>query len=132
MRGGEYMKKVISTKGAPAAIGPYSQGIASEGKFLIISGQLPIDPATGNFPGEDIASQTEQSLKNIEAILCEAGYTVEDVVETTVMLSDIADFAAMNEVYAKHFTENCPARCAFQVAALPRNAKVEIRAVACK
>lgn len=126
------MKNIISTENAPAAIGPYSQGVATSGQFVTVSGQLPIDPATGAFAGEDIASQTEQSLKNIEAILKEAGYSVEDVVETTVMLSDIADFAAMNEVYAKHFTQNCPARCAFQVAALPRNAKVEIRAVACK
>ena len=132
MRGGEVMKNIISTENAPAAIGPYSQGVATSGQFVIVSGQLPIDPATGAFAGEDIASQTEQSLKNIEAILKEAGYSVEDVVETTVMLSDIADFAAMNEVYAKHFTQNCPARCAYQVAALPRNAKVEIRAVACK
>ncbi len=121
--------KAISTAAAPAAIGPYSQGIQA-GNIVFVSGQLPIDPATGEFAGADIAAQTEQSLKNIEAILAEAGGTMKDVVKTTVLLADIAEFGAMNEVYAKFFTGTCPARAAFQVAALPKGAKVEIEAIA--
>lgn len=126
------MKKVIFTDKAPAAIGPYSQAIEAGG-FLYISGQLPVDPATGNFAGEDIASQTAQSLKNISAILAEAGLTMDSVVKTTVFLQDMNEFAAMNEVYAGFFTGACPARAAVQVARLPKDAKVEIEAVAiCK
>ncbi len=121
----------IATSAAPAAIGPYSQAIKA-GNTLYISGQLPIDPATGAFPCDCIQAQTEQSLKNIVAILAEAGMTTADVVKTTVLLADIADFAAMNEVYAKFFTGTCPARAAFQVAALPKGAKVEIEAIAVK
>ncbi len=121
----------IETVNAPAAIGPYSQAIQA-GNTFYISGQLPIDPATGVFPGDDISVQTEQSLKNLAAILEEAGMTMANVVKTTVLLSDIADFAAMNAVYAKFFTGTCPARAAFQVAALPKAAKVEIEAVAVK
>lgn len=124
-------KNVISTTNAPAAIGPYSQGIAA-GETIYVSGQLPIDPATGAFAGEDIASQTEQSLKNIKAILEEAGCGMDRVVKTTVLLKDIKDFGAMNEVYAKFFTGDCPARAAFQVAALPKDALVEIEAIAVK
>jgi len=124
-------KKVISTTNAPAAIGPYSQGIAA-GDTIYVSGQLPIDPATGAFAGDDIASQTEQSLKNIQSILEEAGCGMDRVVKTTVLLKDIKDFGAMNEVYAKFFTGDCPARAAFQVAALPKDALVEIEAVAVK
>ena len=120
----------ISTTNAPAAIGPYSQAVRAPGVSINISGQLPIDPATGEFAGDTIEEQTEQSLRNIAAILKEAGATMADVVETTVILADIADFAAMNEVYAKFFTEPYPARAAFQAAALPRGAKVEIKAVA--
>ena len=120
----------IATTNAPAAIGPYSQAIRALGVSINISGQLPIDPATGEFAGETIEEQTEQSLKNIAAILKEAGATMADVVETTVILADIADFAAMNEVYGKFFAEPYPARAAFQAAALPRGAKVEIKAVA--
>lgn len=124
------MKKIITTADAPAAIGPYSQGVAAQGKTIYISGQLPIDPKSGEFAGEDIASQTEQSLKNIEAILRAEGMTMENVVKTTVLLQDIADFGAMNEVYAGYFKEECPARAAYQVAALPRKALVEIEAIA--
>ena len=126
------MKEVIATAAAPAAIGPYSQGVAASGKIVFVSGQLPIDPATGAFAAEDIQGQTEQSLKNIGAILAEAGYGYEDVVKTTVLLADIADFGPMNEVYARFFTGACPARAAFAVKGLPKGAKVEIEAIAVK
>ncbi|MDD3253138.1 MAG: RidA family protein [Lachnospiraceae bacterium] len=126
------MKEIISTNQAPAAIGPYSQGVAVQGRTVYVSGQLPIDPATGNFAGDTIEAQTEQSLKNVQAILKQSGMEMSDVAKTTVLLKDIADFAAMNAVYAKFFTENCPARAAFQVAALPKDALVEIEAIAAK
>jgi len=123
------MKEVISTANAPAAIGPYSQAIKA-GQTLYISGQLPIDPATGTFAAGNIKGQTEQSLKNLGAILEQAGYSFADVVKTTVLLADIADFAPMNEVYAKYFEGDCPARAAFAVRDLPKGALVEIEAVA--
>ena len=123
------MKQVIATATAPAAIGPYSQAIKA-GETLYISGQLPIDPATGEFAAQDIQGQTEQSLKNIGAILEEAGYAFPDVVKVTVLLADIADFGPMNQVYAKYFTGDCPARAAFAVRDLPKGARVEIEAVA--
>lgn len=123
--------KEIKTKQAPAAIGPYSQGISAE-NIAFVSGQLPIDPATGEFAGNDIASQTRQSLKNVQAILAENGMTMADVTKTTVLLADIAEFAEMNQVYAEFFAEPFPARAAFEVAALPKNAKVEIEAIAVK
>lgn len=122
-------KKVISTANAPAAIGPYSQGIQKNG-MVFVSGQLPIDPKTGEFAGADIASQAEQSLKNVQAVLEEAGLTLEDVVKTTVFLKDINDFAGMNEVYARYFAGECPARSAVQVAAIPKGALVEIEVIA--
>ena len=121
----------LNTKNAPAAIGPYSQAIQA-GSTVYVSGQLPIDPATGAFAGADIAAQTHQSLKNIKSILAEAGMDLSNVVKTTVLLSDIANFGAMNEVYAEYFTAPYPARAAFQVAALPKNALVEIECVAVK
>lgn len=121
----------IHTENAPAAIGPYSQAIQA-GNTVYVSGQLPIDPATGAFAGADIAAQTRQSLTNIRSILAEAGYSMTDVVKTTVLLADIADFAAMNAVYAEFFTAPFPARAAFQVAALPKNALVEIECAAVK
>ena len=124
------MKKIVTTE-APAAIGPYSQGISAE-NIAFVSGQLPIDPATGEFAGNDIASQTRQSLKNVQAILAENGITMADVTKTTVLLADIAEFAEMNQVYAEFFAEPFPARAAFEVAALPKNAKVEIEAIAVK
>jgi 2-iminobutanoate/2-iminopropanoate deaminase len=127
-----FMSKVIHTEKAPAAIGPYSQAIAVSGEFIFVSGQLPVVPEKGEFAGDDIASQTEQSLKNIRSILQAAGADMENVVKTTVLLKDIGDFAAMNEVYAKFFTKDCPARAAFQVAALPKGALVEIEAIAVK
>lgn len=123
------MNKPIHTQGAPAAIGPYSQAVQA-GSLLFVSGQLPLDPATGAFAGEDIASQTRQSLTNVRNILEAAGYSCADVVKTTVLLADIADFAAMNAVYAEFFTENCPARAAFAVKDLPKGALVEIEAIA--
>lgn len=121
----------IHTENAPAAIGPYSQAIQA-GNTVYVSGQLPIDPATGAFAGADIAAQTRQSLTNIRSILAGAGYSMTDVVKTTVLLADITDFAAMNAVYAEFFTAPFPARAAFQVAALPKNALVEIECVAVK
>ena len=123
--------KEIKTEQAPAAIGPCSQGISAE-NIAFVSGQLPIDPATGEFAGNDIASQTRQSLKNVQAILAENGMTMADVTKTTVLLADIAEFAEMNQVYAEFFAEPFPARAAFEVAALPKNAKVEIEAIAVK
>lgn len=121
-------KKVISTSGAPAAIGPYSQAIKA-GSFVYTSGQIPINPATGELIG-DIKEATDQSLKNVKAILEEAGTSMDKVVKTVVFLADMNDFAAMNEVYAKYFTENPPARSCVQVAKLPKGARVEIEAVA--
>ena len=102
------MNTPIHTPNAPAANGPYSQAIQT-GNMLFVSGQIPIDPATGVFAGEDIATQTRQSLTNVSNILAAAGYTLNDVVKTTVLLADIADFATMNAVYAEFFTENKPA-----------------------
>lgn len=122
-------KKVISTKNAPAAIGPYSQGVDSGGT-VYVSGQLPIDPKTGEFAGEDIASQARQSLENVQAVLAEAGLTLGHVVKATVFLKDMGDFAAMNGVYAQYFTENCPARSAVQIVALPKDALIEIEVIA--
>ena len=123
------MKQVIHTNNAPAAIGPYSQAIKA-GNMLFISGQIPVDPATGDFAGADIETQTRQSLTNVKAILAEAGLGLENVVKTTVFLKDMNDFAAMNGVYSEFFTENCPARAAVQVAKLPKDALVEIEAIA--
>ncbi len=123
------MNQTVHTDNAPKAIGPYSQAIKA-GNTVYVSGQLPVDPKTGEFAGDDIKTQTKQSLTNIENILKAAGSGMENVVKTTVLLSDIADFAAMNEVYATFFKEPFPARAAFQVAAIPKGAKVEIEAVA--
>lgn len=123
------MKKVVATTNAPGAIGPYSQAIIA-GDTMFISGQLPIDPATGNFAGDDVKAQTKQSLANIKAILESEGLTMNNVVKTTVLLQNMGDFAAMNGVYGEFFTENCPARAAFEVAKLPKDALVEIEAVA--
>lgn len=123
------MNQAVHTDNAPAAIGPYSQAVKA-GNTIYVSGQLPVDPATGEFAGDDIKAQTKQSLTNIRNILKEAGAGMENVVKTTVLLSDIGDFAAMNEVYATFFKEPFPARAAFQVAAIPKGAKVEIEAIA--
>ena len=123
------MKKVLATEKAPAAIGPYSQGMRC-GDMVFISGQLPINPATGAFAGEDIASQTRQALTNIRAILESDGPTMANIVKTTVLLKNISDFSAMNEVYAEFFEGAYPARAAFEVAALPKDSLIEIEAVA--
>ncbi|WP_026890085.1 RidA family protein [Lacrimispora aerotolerans] len=123
------MKKVLATENAPAAIGPYSQGMRC-GDMVFISGQLPIDPTTGVFAGEDIASQTRQALTNIRAILKSDGLTMANIVKTTVLLKNISDFSAMNEVYAEFFEGAYPARAAFEVAALPKDSLIEIEAVA--
>ena len=126
------MGKIISTPNAPAAIGPYSQATALD-SLIFTSGQLPIDPATGNFPSDNIEEQTKQSLLNVKAILEAEGSGMEKILKTTVFLTDIADFSAMNSVYATFFPEGCcPARSAVQVAALPKNAKVEIEVIAQK
>lgn len=122
-------KEAIHTEKAPAAIGPYSQAVRAH-NTIYVSGQIPIDPATGAFAGEDIMTQTQQSLTNIREILAAAGAGMENVVKTTVLLADIRDFAAMNEVYSTFFSEPYPARAAFQAAALPKGALVEIEAVA--
>ena len=116
---------ILSTDKAPGAIGPYSQAIQA-GNAIYVSGQLPIDAKTGAFPADDIAAQTRQSLENIKVILEEAGCTMGDVVKSTVLLKDISDFGAMNAVYGEYFSKPYPARAAFQVGALPKDARVEI------
>lgn len=122
------MKKAIATTAAPGAIGPYSQAIDA-GSFVFVSGQIPVDPATGTVP-EGITAQSQQSLRNLTAILKEAGMTTANVVKTTVFLADIADFAAMNAEYAKAFSEPFPARSAVAVRDLPKGVLVEIEAIA--
>lgn len=124
-------KTVIATKNAPSAIGPYSQGVSTE-EMVFTSGQLPINPADGVLVTDDIAKATTQSLENVKAILSEANTDLDHVIKTTVFLTDLNDFAAMNAVYGEYFKENCPARSCFQVAKLPMGATVEIEAVAVK
>ena len=123
------MKEIISTENAPGAIGPYSQAIKT-GNMVFCSGQIPLDTKTGEFVSDKIAEQTEQVLKNLSAVLEAAGSNLNNVVKTTVFLSDMNDFAAMNEVYAKFFSENKPARATVQAARLPRDARVEIDCIA--
>jgi 2-iminobutanoate/2-iminopropanoate deaminase len=123
------MKQSITTKNAPAAIGPYSQAIKT-GNLVFLSGQLGINPETGTFVQGFVVEQTEQIFKNIKAVLTEANLTLDNVVKTTVFLSDMADFSAMNDVYAKHFEEPYPARSAVAVKTLPKNALVEIEVIA--
>ena len=125
------MKKVIATTNAPAAIGPYSQAV-QVGNMLFASGQLGIDPATGNFVEGAVKEQTAQAFKNVKAILTEAGLDISDVVKTTVFLADIGDFGAMNEVYASQFEGAFPARSAVAVKTLPKNGLVEIEVIAVK
>lgn len=124
------MKTQIATEKAPAAIGPYSQAIDA-GPFVYISGQIPVNPATGEIP-EGITAQTAQSLANVKAILAQAGLTVDNVVKTTVFLSDMANFVPMNEVYAQVFTAPFPARSAVAVRELPKQVLVEIEVIAAK
>lgn len=123
------MKQQINTAAAPAAIGPYSQAIEANG-IVFVSGQLPINPATGAFAEGGIKELTRQSLTNMKAILAEAGLTMANVVKTTVFLADMADFAEMNEVYASFFEGVCPARSAVAVKTLPKEARVEIECIA--
>lgn len=122
-------KEIISTPDAPAAIGPYSQAVKANG-FLFVSGQIPIVPAIGEIAAADITGQTKQSLENIGAILKKAGLGFENIVKTTVYLKSIQDFQAMNKVYAEYFIGDCPARAAFEVVNLPKNALVEIECIA--
>ena len=123
------MMETVSTENAPGAIGPYSQAVKT-GNMVFCSGQIPIDPLTGNFVSEDVAEQTEQVLKNLSAVLEAAGSDLGKVVKTTVFLADMNDFAAMNDVYARYFNENKPARATVQAARLPRDARVEIECIA--
>lgn len=123
------MNEVISTNEAPGAIGPYSQAIRAGG-LVFCSGQIPIDTATGEFVEGGVAEQTDQVLKNLGAVLKAAGASLESVVKTTVFLADMNDFAAMNEVYGKYFSNNKPARATVQAARLPRDARVEIECIA--
>lgn len=125
------MKRSIKTGNAPAAIGPYSQAIQIS-DMLFVSGQIPINPKTGNIEANDIKGQTEQVFDNIRAILREAGYTMEDIVKATVLLADMSLFAGMNEVYSSQFTGDYPARAAFAVKELPKGSLVEIEVIAKK
>lgn len=125
------MQKVIDTKDAPAAIGPYSQAVEQNG-VLFISGQLPINPRSGNIEAKDIKGQANQVFENIEAILTEAGYNVSDITKTTCMLTDLNNFTVFNEYYARFLGDHKPARSTFQVSALPLNAMVEVETIAMK
>ena len=125
------MKKVIFTEKAPAAIGPYSQAIEANG-MVFLSGQLPVDPATGEFVPGGVAEQTKQCFENIKSVLAEAGLTTANIVKTTVFMADMSLFADMNAVYATYFEGEFPARSAFAVKALPKNALVEIESIAVK
>jgi 2-iminobutanoate/2-iminopropanoate deaminase len=122
-------RKVISTGNAPKAVGPYSQAIQGNG-FVYLSGQLPLDPITGEFTGTDVTTQTRQCLENIKAVLAAVGVTLAAVVKTTVFLKDMNNFAEMNKVYAVYFPQDPPARSTIEVARLPKEARVEIEAVA--
>ncbi len=123
------MKEIISTTNAPSAIGPYSQAI-KVGNMVFVSGQIPIDSATGEFVSNDVKEQTVQVLKNLSAVLEAAGATLNDVVKTTVFIADMNDFGVMNEIYGQYFNDNKPARATVQAARLPRDAKVEIDCIA--
>jgi len=123
------VREIIKTEGAPAAIGPYSQAVRAGG-FIFCSGQIPTDPKTGEFVPGGIAEQTEQVMRNLMAVLEAAGSGLDRIVKTTVFLADMNDFAAMNEVYGRYFAENPPARATVEAARLPRDARVEIEAIA--
>lgn len=125
------MSKILSTSQAPAAIGPYAQGVQA-GQMVFVSGQLPIDPATGELCSGTVGDMTRQSMRNVAAILAEAGCTLAHVVKTTIFLKDLEDFAQVNAAYAEFFPENPPARACVQVAKLPKDARVEIEAIAVK
>lgn len=125
-------KKIIRTTQAPAPVGPYNQAISSSGEMLFVAGQIPLDPQSGNIVGEgDIAAQTKQVMTNMEAILTEAGATWDNVVKTSVFLTDLANFGAMNQVYAQYFAEEtAPARACVEVSRLPKDVLVEIECIA--
>jgi 2-iminobutanoate/2-iminopropanoate deaminase len=123
------VRQIVETENAPRAIGPYSQAVIASG-FIFASGQIPLDPRTGEFVEGGIAEQTEQVMRNLSAVLEAAGAGLEQVVKTTVFLAEMGDFAAMNEVYGRYFTEKPPARATVQAAGLPRGALVEIEAIA--
>ncbi|SYZ74540.1 Protein DfrA (modular protein) [Candidatus Zixiibacteriota bacterium] len=128
---GEIMKEIIKTTGAPSAVGPYSQGIKiSAGQMIFCAGQVALNPSDGTLVGVTAAEQTDQVLKNIRAILQAAGADMKNVVKTTIYLTDMNDFAAVNEVYGRYFTSEMPARATVQVSGLPKNGKVEIEAIA--
>jgi len=127
----KHMKQIIHTEKAPKAIGPYSQAVKA-GNTLYISGQVPINPENGKIVAGNIKEQTEQVMKNISAILEESGYSFQDVVKSTCLLSDMKNFAAMNEVYGKYYSENPPARAAFAVKELPLGVMIEIETIAVK
>jgi 2-iminobutanoate/2-iminopropanoate deaminase len=123
------MKKIISTDSAPKAIGPYSQAVVMNG-FAFLSGQIPLDPATNQLIEGDIAAQTERVLENLKGLLAACGSSLEQVVKTTVFIKDMGEFAKMNEVYARYFASNAPARATVEAARLPRDVKVEIECIA--
>jgi 2-iminobutanoate/2-iminopropanoate deaminase len=130
IQGGIYMKKIINTQDAPKAIGPYSQAVAA-GDFLFVSGQIPVDPATGNIVSDEVGAQARQVFANIKAILKASGCTFDNVVKANVYIKDMNDFALVNGIYAEYFSEgNYPARAAVEVARLPKDIKVEIEVIA--
>lgn len=124
------MKEIVSTEKAPSAVGPYSQAIVADSRMIFTSGQIPLDPKTGLVVGSDIATQADQALKNLEAVIEGAGFNMKDIVKTTVFINDMAQFAAVNEVYAKFFTTEAPARSCVEVSKLPKGCMVEIEAIA--
>lgn len=128
-QGGTILKQIVQTEKAPAAIGPYSQAVKANG-LVFLSGQIALDPVTMDLAGNDVTEQTEQALRNLEQVLTAAGASLDQVVKTTVFLADMSDFAAMNEVYGKFFTQSKPARSTIQAAGLPMNVRVEIDAIA--
>lgn len=125
------MKKIINTRNAPAPIGPYSQAVAA-GNFVFVSGQIPVDPVTGEIVSENITAETKLVMENIKAVLSEAGVGFEHIVKTTIFLTDMQTFAQVNQVYGSYFTDQFPARETVQVAALPKNVNVEISVIAIK
>lgn len=126
------MKEVVATSDAPEAIGPYSQAIRCSGEFVFCSGQIPLDPVSGEITGESTADQARQALDNLKAVLAAAGVSLDKVVKTTVFLADISDFGSVNEVYGEYFGSNPPARAAVAVRDLPKGARVMVEAIAVK
>lgn len=124
------MKEIVTTEKAPSAVGPYSQAIVADNRMIFTSGQIPLDPKTGLVVGSDIATQADQVLKNLEAVIEEAGFHMKDIVKTTVFITDMAQFAVFNEVYAKFFVTGAPARSCVEVSKLPKGCMVEIEAIA--